>query len=327
VKRAAPRGLACLVALTGGLFVAAQPDKPDAPHAKPPHPTLSPTTGGEGGVRGTEVLTNSIGMKLAPIPAGKFLMGSPEDEKERDSIERQHEVKITKPFYLGVYEVTQREFAKVIGQQPPPAARPYFDEARGGGLDYPMENVRWSQAVEFCQKLSDRAEEKKAGRKYRLPTEAEWEYACRAGTTTPFHYGKSLSSTQANFNGTFPYGDGDKGPYLRQTAKVGSYKPNAWGLYDMHGNVAEWCNDWYDPDYYRNSPKEDPQGPEKGVVPTGYKDWQTPGEGQFYRVIRGGCWLDEARGCRAAYRFRAMPHDPYRLIGFRVACDVGAKAP
>jgi formylglycine-generating enzyme required for sulfatase activity len=95
----------------------------------------------------------------------------------------------------------------------------------------------------------------------------------------------------------------------------------------MHGNVAEWCSDWYDPDYYRKSPKEDPQGPPQGVVPTGYKDWETPGIGQFYRVIRGGCWLDEARGCRSAYRFRAMPSDAYRLIGFRVVCEVKAQSP
>jgi formylglycine-generating enzyme required for sulfatase activity len=268
--------------------------------------------------RDDKVLTNSIGMKLARIPAGKFLMGSPPAEKERDPGELQHEVTITRPFYLGVHEVTQAEYDKVLGKPRNPwNSGAHFSAANGGGPDYPMENVKWSQAVEFCKRLSESAEEKRAGHKYRLPTEAEWEYACRAGTTTPFHYGDALSSEQANFNGNYPYGGAAKGPYLRKTAKVGSYKPNAWGLFDMHGNVAEWCSDFYDPDYYKNSPKADPAGPEKGALPTDYND--------FYRVIRGGCWLDEARGCRSAYRFRAMPHDPYRLIGFRVVCEVGGE--
>ena len=296
--------LVCLLALTtGGLFVAARPAKPQTARVKPD----------------SKVITNSIGMKLAPIPAGKFVMGSPADEKERDDNEPQHEVAITKPFYMGVYEVTQREYEKLMGK-----ARnewnhgAHFDAGNGGSLDHPMENVRWYQAVEFCKRLSELAEEKRAGRRYRLPTEAEWEYACRAGTTTVFNFGNSLSSEQANFKGTAPYGSASEGPYLRKTAKVGSYKPNAFGLYDMHGNVWEWCADWYDKDYYRNSPKKDPKGPAAGVLSTGYND--------FYRVVRGGCWLDEGRACRSAYRFRAMPHDNYRLIGFRVVCE-GEKAP
>jgi formylglycine-generating enzyme required for sulfatase activity len=263
------------------------------------------------------VLTNSLGMKLAYIPAGKFVMGSPAGEAERTEEELRHEVAITQPFYLGVYEVTQREFNSLMAATVKRGA--IFDERRGGGPDHPMENVTWRHAVEFCNVLSRRAEEKQAGRRYRLPTEAEWEYACRAGTTTPFHFGKSLSARQANCNGNAPYGGAEKGPYLRKTEKVGSYKPNAWGLYDMHGNVAEWCSDYYDKDYYSKSPRDDPRGPDKGVVSTDYND--------FYRVIRGGCWLDEARGCRSAYRFRAMPHDPYRLIGFRVVCEVPASKP
>jgi formylglycine-generating enzyme required for sulfatase activity len=257
-----------------------------------------------------KTLTNSIDMKLVLIPAGKFKMGSPETEAEREDKELLHEVSITRPFYMGAYTVTQGEWKKVIGKD----SKSYFDARHDGGPDFPAENLRWSEAVEFCQKLTALPEEKKARRTYRLPTEAEWEYACRAGTTTPFHFGKSLSSKQANFNGGFPYGDAAKGPYLKRTAKVGSYEPNAWGLYDMHGNVAEWCSDYYDPNYYRDSPKADPKGPDKGVLPTDYKD--------FYRVVRGGCWLDDARACRSAYRWRAMPHDAYRLIGFRVVCEV-----
>jgi formylglycine-generating enzyme required for sulfatase activity len=260
--------------------------------------------------------TNSIGMTLAYIPAGKFTMGSPPDEKDREEQELPHEVVITKPFWMGTHEVSQKEFKKVIAN---PKRQPIFGENRGGGPDFPTENLLWDEAVTFCNLLSGLPEEREAKRSYRLPTEAEWEYACRAGTTTPFSSGKSLSSTQANFNGNFPYGEGEKGPYLRKTAKVGFSKPNAWGLYDMHGNVGEWCSDFFDPDYYRKSPKEDPKGPEKGVVPTDYNG--------FYRVVRGGCWLDEARACRSAFRGKAMPHDPYRLVGFRVVCVIAGKAP
>jgi formylglycine-generating enzyme required for sulfatase activity len=260
----------------------------------------------------SKVITNSLGMKLAYIPAGKFLMGSPAGEADRDEGETQHEVTITRPFYLGVYEVTQGEFTKLIAATG--KARAIFTAQRGGGPSNPMENLTWDFAVQFCKALTNQPAEKEAGRRYRLPTEAEWEYACRAGTTTPFHFGKSLNSKEANFNGNYPYGGAEKGPYLRKTDKVGSHAPNAWGLYDMHGNVAEWCSDFYDPDYYRKSPKEDPKGPEKGVVPTDYDG--------FYRVIRGGSWLDEGRACRSAYRSRAMPHDPYRLIGLRVVCEV-----
>ena len=245
-------------------------------------------------------------------------MGSAADEKERDDNEPQHEVAITKPFYMGVYEVTQREYEKLMGKAREGGKHnewnhgQFFDAANGGSPDHPMENVRWYQAVEFCKRFSELADEKQAGRRYRLPTEAEWEYACRAGTTTAFHFGDSLSSEQANFTCTAPCGSASKASYLRKIAKVGSYKPNAFGLYDMHGNVWEWCADWYDKDYYRNSPRADPKGPAAGVLSTGYKD--------FYRV-EGGCWLGEGRACRAAYRFRAMPHDNYRLIGFRVVCE------
>jgi formylglycine-generating enzyme required for sulfatase activity len=217
-----------------------------------------------------------------------------------------HEVEITKPFYMGAHEVTQEQYTKVTGKQ-----TAHF---RQGG-DLPMEQVRWPEANEFCRKLSALPDEVKARRVYRLPTEAEWEYAARAGANTVFHFGNTLSSKQANFKGTFPYGNALKGPFLQKTAKVGSYEPNAWGLYDMHGNVAEWCADYYDPNYYKNSPKKDPKGPEKGVVRTDFGD-------EYYRVVRGGCWLDEARACRAAYRFRLQASEPYRWVGFRVVCEV-----
>ena len=265
--------------------------------------------------QGDKVLTNSIDMKLVPIPTGKFRMGSPAGEDERDAEELPHEVVITRPFYLGVHEVTQGQFERVTGKNPS-----FFHKKNGGGPEHPVEQVRWGEAVDFCRRLSTLPAEVKAGRTYRLPTEAEWEYACRAGAATPFHFGGSLSSAQANFNGNHPYGGAAKGPYLKRTAPVGSYPPNAWGLFDMHGNVGEWCGDWYDPDYYKNSPKEDPKGPAQGVLPTGFGN-------DFYLVVRGGCWLDEARGCRAAYRFRLMPSDPYRWTGFRVVCEVTGGKP
>jgi formylglycine-generating enzyme required for sulfatase activity len=252
--------------------------------------------------------TNSVGMKLVLIPAGKFMMGSPEDEKYRSDNEGpQHRVWITKPFYMGVYTVTQKQYKTVMGKNPSDfsagGSRSVFVE----GLDtddFPVETVSWKDAQAFCKKLSALPAEKKAGRKYRLPTEAEWEYACRAGTTTPFHYGKSLSSRQANFNGPYPYGGADKGPYLKRTCKVGSYKLNAWGLFDMHGNVFQWCQDWYDRNYSRVSPKKDPVGPKAGTA----------------RVIRGGSWGMPGTECRAACRPNYGEQPGYRgnFIGFRV---------
>jgi formylglycine-generating enzyme required for sulfatase activity len=258
-------------------------------------------------------ITNSINIKLVLIRPGKFVMGSPATETDREAGEEQHEVAITRPFYLGIHAVTQGQFEKVMRKNPS-----FFHPRNGGSLDHPAEQVRWGEAREFCTKLSALPEEKKAGRTYRLPSEAEWEYACRAGAITPFNTGDALSSKQANFNGDFPYGGADKGPFLRRTQKVGSYPPNAWGLYDMHGNVLQWCNDWYDPNYYKRSPKENPTGPEKGVMATGF-------ENNFFVVVRGGCWLDEGRACRSARRFRLQQSEPYRWTGFRVACDVAGK--
>jgi formylglycine-generating enzyme required for sulfatase activity len=267
-------------------------------------------------------ITNSIGMKLVRIPAGTFTMGSPEEEKDRQGHEGpQHEVKITKPFYLGVYEVTQGQFKKVLGYNPS-----YYStkgKGRSGvkyalwpgdgnrqvtGLDttdFPVENVSWVEAVELCEKLSAVPEEKKKGMKYRLPSEAEWEYACRGGAPSyqVFHFGNSLSSTQANFGGEEPYGAAAKGPFLNRTCKVGSYKPNRFGLYDMHGNVGEWCSDRYAKDYYQSSPKEDPQGPAEGKL----------------RVFRGGWESSPGHCCRSAYRNKLGPSGPRSSVGFRVA--------
>jgi formylglycine-generating enzyme required for sulfatase activity len=267
---------------------------PRAP-SPPPHPPSHLHKPGE-------QLTNSLGMKFAWIPPGTFLMGSPESEEGREGACEgpQHEVTISRPFYLGVYPVTQREYEAVMGQNPS-----HF----GGNPDHPVEKVRWNKAVEFCQRLSALEAERQAGRVYRLPTEAEWEYACRAGTTTPFHFGASASSTQANFDGNYPCGGAPAGPFLQQTAKVGSYPANAWGLYDLHGNVWEWCNDWFAEEYYRKSDKIDPQGPSTGTM----------------RVLRGGPWSDQGVWCRAACRGVNGPGGHKNTYGFRVACSVAAE--
>jgi uncharacterized protein (TIGR02996 family) len=238
--------------------------------------------------------TNSIGMQFALIRPGTFLMGSPDSEAERYSDEGPvHEVEITSPFYLGVHPVTQAQFKKVMGKGPS-----HFS----GNPQHPVEQVSWDDAVELCQRLSDMAEEKRRKRLYRLPTEAEWEHACRAGTTTPFAFGDSLSSAQANFDGARPYGAAPAGPFRQMTTKVGSFAPNAWGLFDLHGNVWEWCADWYDENYYQQSPRQNPQGPQNGQS----------------RVLRGGSWYSGGRNCRAARRLMRAPGYRYYFLGFRV---------
>jgi formylglycine-generating enzyme required for sulfatase activity len=256
--------------------------------------------------------TNSVGMRMVRIPAGKFLMGSPPGEAGRRDEEFQHEVEISRRFYLGAYEVTQQQYQKVMGVNPSHFSATGPDRVRG--LDtskFPVEGVSWSQAVEFCSKLSARPGEKGARRVYRLPTEAEWEYACRAGAKeyAPLHFGKSLSSAQANFDGNSPYGGAPRGPALNRPTAVGSYKPNAWGLYDMHGNVWEWCADWYSATYYRRSPAKDPRGPDSGG----------------HRVARGGGWNIDGAWCRSAYRGWTNHNVGHHHIGFRVACDVGGR--
>ena len=245
-------------------------------------------------------ITNSIGMKLKLIPAGSFQMGSPESEENRDGDEEQHQVRLSQPFYLGVYEVTQAEYEQFMGKN-----LSYFS-SNGRGNDqvqgkktrrFPVEQVSWNDAVEFCKKLSA-----KEGRTYRLPTEAEWEYACRAGTTTLFHFGSTLNGGKANVDGNFPYGTEEKGPYLKRTTTVGSYSLNAFGLYDMHGNVWEWCQDWYGKDYYDKSPTTDPTGPSSGSS----------------RVLRGGSWGNHPSLARSANRARRTPFFRNINYGFRV---------
>jgi formylglycine-generating enzyme required for sulfatase activity len=257
-------------------------------------------------------------MKLVLIQPGTFLMGSPDDEENRGDDEGpMHEVEITRPFYLGVAPVTQEQYERMMGTNPS-----YFS-AKGNGKDevrgmdtraFPVEQVSWEDAVEFARRLAALAEEARSGYTYRLPTEAEWEYCCRGGASSyqVFHFGNSLSSTQANFNCNFPYGEAAEGPTLWRTCKVGSYPANGFGLYDMHGNVWEWCSDWHDEydendenneNYYAASPRQDPQGPKRASD----------------RVLRGGCWHDEGWLCRSANRDRNEPGKRHWLDGFRLA--------
>ena len=245
------------------------------------------------------VFTNSIVMEFVLIPAGTFVMGSPDNEAKRESHEGpQHEVEITGPFYLGVCQVTQEQYERVMGVNPS-----HFKSVAGEYTPFfPVENVSWEEAAEFCNKLSAMPEEKKNGRVYRLPTEAEWEYSCRGGRDSRiFHFSNTLGSYQANFDGNYPYGRAGKGPFLKRTCKVGSYSANDFGLYDMHGNVWEWCADWYGKDYYGKSPRCNPPGPAEGSD----------------RVRRGGSWLNRGLHCRSACRFRSAPADRDRHLGFR----------
>ncbi len=247
------------------------------------------------------------------IHSGEFNMGAPEEEVGSRIDERPvHAVKISTPFFLGAYEVTQAEYEKVMGVNPS-----YFSPGGDGQLKVanldagrlPVEQVSWDDCIVFCEKLSALPEEKAAGRVYRLPTEAEWQYSCRAGSTGPFHTGSSLGSSDANFNGNFPYGDAPRGAFLGRTSQVGSYKPNAFGLYDMHGNVAELTADRYSRYYYKDSPSVDPKGPEGGND----------------RVVMGGSWGTDAARCRSAFRRSNATSGKAYFFGFRVACDVPAE--
>jgi len=246
-----------------------------------------------------EVLVNSIGMKLKRIPAGNFLMGELPEETNAGKDERpQHRVTITKPFYLGVHEVTQNEYKQVMAHNPSK-----FQDSD----QQPVEQVSWLDAVKFCNKLSEREDRKPcyridgddvtitSGNGYRLPTEAEWEYGCRAGSSTRYPFGDD-----ENQLGRYAWYDKNSGD---KAHPVGQKLPNAWGLYDMLGNVWEWCADGYDGEYYASSPAVDPPGASKASL----------------RVFRGGCWFFNPGGCRPAVRGGFTPESRSYYLGFRVA--------
>ncbi|MGA1840690.1 MAG: SUMF1/EgtB/PvdO family nonheme iron enzyme [bacterium] len=237
------------------------------------------------------------GLRMVAIPAGEFTMGSPDNEVDRRNDETQHKVKLDS-FQISPTPVTQAQYKAIMGENP--------SHFKGKGDDYenrPVEMVSWHDAVNFCNKLTELVKGK--GR-FNLPTEAQWEYACRAGTDTPFNTGDNLTTEQANYNGNYPYKNHPKGRYLEETTPVGSYPPNAWGLYDMHGNVWEWCQDWYGEGYYNECNQkgtvENPAGPEKGSP----------------RVLRGGSWGRSAQRCRSAHRNYDMPANRDSYVGFRL---------
>ena len=234
----------------------------------------------------------SLGSEMVVIPAGEFLMGSPEGEEDRYSNERQHRVAIEQPFAMGKYEVTFAEydrFAEATGRDKP-------DDTGWGRGSRPVIYVSWNDAVAYAEWLSAQT-----GQKYRLPTEAEWEYATRVGTTTPFYFGATISTDQANYDGGYTYAGGSKGEYRAKTVEVGQFPANAWGLYDVHGNVWEWTCSGYDKDY---------GGAEQGCASK---------DRAGLRVFRGGAWDDVPGDLRAANRLRFEPGDRADSLGFRLA--------
>lgn len=242
-----------------------------------------------------DLVENSIGMKLVRIPEGEFSMGSQGDEVPV------HRVRITKPFLVGQTEVTQRQWELVMGRRKPWQGSSHVVE----GPDYPATWLTWNDATAFCEELTAlerRCQRLPAGRSYRLPTEAEWEYACRAGTNTRFSFGNDDRRL------------GDHAWYVENTSlradhhphPVGRKRPNSWKLHDMHGNVAEWCSDWYDRGYYATSPAEDPPGPSSGCS---------------FRVIRGGNWCGYAADCGSAFRLYISPANGNCFVGVRVICE------
>ncbi|MCI0343680.1 MAG: formylglycine-generating enzyme family protein [Planctomycetales bacterium] len=292
-------GLLLAVAALVGCRGDGAPVAPPASLPGPPEPP-DPFGGSEAGEGRTVA-----GVELRWCPAGRFRMGSPPDEAERRPGEDPVEVALTRGFWTGRTEATQGQWRRVVGALPGPLTA-------GAGDDFPVYAVNFAEAEGFCRRLTEIA--RQAGEfpdrwEFRLPTEAQWEYACRAGTTTATAFGDSLSRRQANFQGA-PYRTDEGGPSLGRCARVGSYAANSWGLHDMHGNVFEWCRDWHhvslpggaDPDLH-------------AADATALRNRT----GSLSRVRRGGCWADEGWPCRSAFRLRFEPERRSDLIGFRVA--------
>jgi formylglycine-generating enzyme required for sulfatase activity len=247
-------------------------------------------------------------IEMVHLPGGTFTMGSPANEVNRNNDETQRQVTVSS-FYMGKYTVTQAEYEAVMGTNP--------SRFKQEGVKLPVENISWFDAIEFCNRLSSSegltpvytitgtGNERTVTwnlneNGYRLPTEAEWEYACRAGTTTTFNTGINITSNQANYDGASPYNNNPVGQYNRRTTPVGNFDANAFGLYDMHGNVWEWCWDWYGS--YTTGSQTDPIGPAYGT----------------YRVLRGGSWFDGGRNIRSAVRFNYHPSNRNYFFSFRI---------
>lgn len=254
-----------------------------------------------------ENLGDGVELVMMRIPAGRFVMGAPEDEEESLGRERpQHPVSVPE-FFLGRYPVTQAQWRAVAGYEPVEQVLDP-DPSYFKGDNRPVEKVSWDDAQEFCRRLSA-----KTGRAYRLPSEAEWEYACRAGTVTPFHFGETLDAAIANYDAQSEvgmwkpvYGDGKKGEYRQETTEVGLFPGNAWCLHDLHGNVWEWCeDDWH--------------GSYEGA-PTDGSAWVYETRTETNRLLRGGSWYGNPRFCRSASRYYSPRVFRNYYVGFRVSC-------
>jgi len=240
-----------------------------------------------------EDLGNGVKLEMVEIPAGTFYMGSPTYETGRSDDEGpQHQVNVPS-FFIGKYPLTQAQYQAIMGNNP----------AHFKGNNRPVECVSWNNAVNFCQKLSQ-----KTGKNYKLPSEAQWEYACRAGTTTPFYFGESITSDLVNYHGNYAYAAAPKGQYREQTTDVGTFPPNAFGLYDMHGNVYEWCEDDWNENYI--------SAPINGSALISQSDKNT---------LRGGSWCFDPEDCRSACRGSYRLVSDYNAFGFRVVCSGAAR--
>lgn len=285
-------GLVLACAVTGCKPAAEQPATPSSA----PTPNLTSTSASTVAAASSVVdpaapdLTNSIGMRFKRIPAGEFLMGNVTEEHRNNPVCRLHPVTISQPFYLGMHEVTQAEYERVIGSNPSSLKGP----------QNPVETLSWEEAVEFCRRLSALPDEQAARRVYRLPTEAEWEYACRAGSATVYP-----SGDRADQVGKYAWIFENSGNVMQNRAPaphpVGQKRPNRWGLFDMQGNVFEWCQD-----FYGDLPAAavvDPQGPDSGSR----------------RMVRGGCFFIPSSGCTSSSRAQVDPASRNNFLGFRVA--------
>jgi formylglycine-generating enzyme required for sulfatase activity len=248
-----------------------------------------------------EKLGDGLALDMILIPGGTFMMGSPDDEPEREEKEGpQHEVAIS-PFFMGRYPVTQAQW-QFVAELPQVNRELEPDPSKFKGDNRPVEQVTWYDAVEFCDRLSTYT-----SKPYRLPSEAEWEYTCRSGTTTPFYFGKTLTIELTNYDGSYTYNDGPKGEYRQETTPVDHFGiANAFGLCDMHGNVYEWCEDhWHES--YKDAPIDG-------------NAWLSEDE-SARRILRGGSWINAPRACRSAFRGYDAPSDRDYTVGFRIACS------
>lgn len=237
-------------------------------------------------------LNDTVALEMVYVPGGQFNMGSSVTEAHRHKNEGPRHSVTVPPFFMGKYPVTQAQWQIIMGDNP----------SQFQGADLPVEGMSWQAAVEFCQKLSAAT-----GQAYRLPSEAEWEYAARAGTNTPFTIGATLTTQLANYDGRYTYGQGAKGPFRQTTIKVGTFAGNAFGLYDIHGQVWEWCQDHWHDDY--------------SGAPTDGSAWVNEGETNTRRVRRGGSWYEGPHTCRSAFRYRSSPDSSQNSFGLRVVCS------